>query len=1078
MNLSRGTDVIAKKRIRFGNLWIRWAIFLCFCTTVLPPTVNAADDIVDTNSLSIAELQNEISEQGHVIRSFRVEGVVCAVVWEQKTIVLQDDSATIFLELPSLDDAISVGERVAIEGDHCSLVRSRFGVQVNSALTLENARDHGNTISGSVFLDAGLQPIHLRWFNYLGDPVLNLEYEGPGIPRQSIPGFILREQSAKTSQMIFQQGIHFESFIAKDWESLSNFETTKSVGEGTATNIDLAHRARSENTGLAFDGYLAITNTGVYTFHLSSHDGSSLYIGNPAPRCRTTILGQGAAPSPQKMGQGLTAQYDNQWIELQGEVTFAGRDADGLQLELTVQGVRAQVTVINNFTLAPANLLHQQIKVIGICEVTRDTEAGTKIRVIVPSDQQIEISNSYQNIKDWNPRPENFITSVDQVRRLKPEEARRGLQVKVRGVVIWASSFGCVLQDSTGGVYIHLPQEDEADKPRVGDLFEFEGTTDPGDFSPVIIALKAKFLGATTLPEPIQPTWDQLMNGSLDAEYVEIRGVITAISQTEITLLMPEGKLKIIADDNLNYPLPNLPVAATTADGETQVEPPTAFVGSVVRIRGCLTAIWDLSSGHLRVGVIHLSPAIVQVDNMVPSNPFSLPTVKTVDLLRFDPRASALQMTKISGQIIYIGQRECFISDGGFGLRVPINTPLSLRSGDLVEAVGFPELGGPSPVLQVARVRKIGQAQLPPPIQIPPGELLNHSYDSTFVKIEATLISDTVRLNERVLELQVGPIHFLARLNSDSPTLGGFSPGSRLELTGVYVNTSEDQASPNIDPFELLLNNTADIVVLQQPSWWTVRHAMTLIAILAGALGLAFVWITVLHRKIEERTVQLQEEIETRQLVEQRRVMEQERSRVARDLHDELGAGLTEVGILGALAKNPMISSKEKERYLDQLTESARVLVTGLDEIVWAINPHYDSISSLATYYSLFAQRFLNLAGIACRLQIAESFPEYTLDSKLRHGIFLAFKEALNNIVRHSGASEVEIRIEVTGNQLLITIHDNGRGLQSVASVSGSDGLSGMHERLRQLGGGCLIESHVGEGTNVELRLDLNRVLT
>src|SRR5438132_9581192 len=146
--------------------------------------------------------------------------------------------------------------------------------------------------------------------------------------------------------------------------------------------------------------------------------------------------------------------------------------------------------------------------------------------------------------------------------------------------------------------------------------------------------------------------------------------------------------------------------------------------------------------------------------------------------------------------------------------------------------------------------------------------------------------------------------------------------------------------------------------------------------------------------------------------------MEQERTRVAQDLHDELGAGLTEVGILGSLAKNPSVPAAERERYLDRLTEAARSLVTGLDEIVWAVNPHYDSVASLASYYSLFAQRFLNLAGIACRLHIAEAFPDYPLDSRIRHGTFLAFKEALNNIVRHSGATEVELKIEVAEDRL------------------------------------------------------------
>jgi signal transduction histidine kinase len=245
-------------------------------------------------------------------------------------------------------------------------------------------------------------------------------------------------------------------------------------------------------------------------------------------------------------------------------------------------------------------------------------------------------------------------------------------------------------------------------------------------------------------------------------------------------------------------------------------------------------------------------------------------------------------------------------------------------------------------------------------------------------------------------------------------------------------------------------------------------------AALAGGLGLALVWITLLRRKVEERTAQLQNEIEERQKVEQHRAMEEERTRVARDLHDELGAGLTEVGILGSLAKNPSIPSEQKNAYLDQLTNAAHSLVTGLDEIVWAVNPQYDSVPSLASYYSLFAQRFLNLAGIACRLQIAESLPEYPLESRLRHGIFLAFKEALNNVVRHSGATEVRLQIGVARDELMISITDNGRGLPpGNGAAAGSDGLAGMQERMQQLGGACDVQSRAGEGTTVKFNLPL-----
>ena len=196
---------------------------------------------------------------------------------------------------------------------------------------------------------------------------------------------------------------------------------------------------------------------------------------------------------------------------------------------------------------------------------------------------------------------------------------------------------------------------------------------------------------------------------------------------------------------------------------------------------------------------------------------------------------------------------------------------------------------------------------------------------------------------------------------------------------------------------------------------------------------------------------------------------------MAQDLHDELGAGLTTVGILGELVKNPATPTEKKAGYLEQITHSAHSLVTALDEIVWAVNPQHDSIASSASYYAYFAQPFLNAAGIACRLEIADQFAEHPLDPHLRHGVFLAFKEALNNVVRHSGATEVTIKITTTSDQLVIAIHDNGHGMNPGESHPGQshDGLVGMRDRLTHLGGTFLISSQEGQGTTVEFRIPL-----
>jgi signal transduction histidine kinase len=615
-----------------------------------------------------------------------------------------------------------------------------------------------------------------------------------------------------------------------------------------------------------------------------------------------------------------------------------------------------------------------------------------------------------------------------------------------------------VLQDATGGVFILHGATDWTDQPRPGEMWEIEGNTDPGDFSPMINADRAVCLGSAALPEPVRPTWEQLMNGSLDAELVEIQGVIMSASPAAIHLLTRDGKVKINYHEY--YPLP--PATA-------------ALAGSVVRLRGVFTANWDAATGRVKAGEFYLGNVLLSVDESAPEDPFAMPEMRATDLLLFTSHAHALKRVKIAGQVLHALPHEAILHDGTIGLRVLTREPLSLKPGDRVEAVGFPRLGKPSPVLLEAMLRKTGSEPLPPPETISASELPDPRRDSKLVKIEAQLLSDTLQQDERMLEMQAGGQRFLARLHGGSREKS-LVRGSLLQLTGVYASAREDQGSR--EPFELLLGRPTDIVLLRQGPWWTVRHTIAVVAILSGGLLLALIWVKVLRKTVVQRTTQLAAEIGERQRAEQHRVMEQERSRVAQDLHDELGAGLTEAGILSSLVKNPAVPQEQKDGYLDQLSETCRTLVTGLDEIVWAVNPRYDSAADLAGYYSLFAQRFLALAGIACRLQVAESIPEHPLDSRLRHGVFLAFKEVLNNVVRHSQASEVKLAISVEGGILTVSVADNGRGFEAGGDLPGNDGLEGIRRRMRDLGGDCRIDSQPGRGSTVELTLPLERKTT
>ncbi len=209
-------------------------------------------------------------------------------------------------------------------------------------------------------------------------------------------------------------------------------------------------------------------------------------------------------------------------------------------------------------------------------------------------------------------------------------------------------------------------------------------------------------------------------------------------------------------------------------------------------------------------------------------------------------------------------------------------------------------------------------------------------------------------------------------------------------------------------------------------------------------LTAAVLWITQLHRQVEQRTVELGAQIRERQQVEHQRAMEQERARIAQDLHDELGSDITEISMLAARAKAATAPDEKRNQYLKQMREKAREMVAALDEIVWAMNPGHDSLGSLVSYFCLYADRFLGLANIAWRLEEKPGGAEHRVDSRRRHQLFLAFKEALTNVVRHSGASEVRLGIRVEDGQVRLSIADNGRGFSPELHTEEMDGVANM----------------------------------
>jgi signal transduction histidine kinase/ligand-binding sensor domain-containing protein len=210
-------------------------------------------------------------------------------------------------------------------------------------------------------------------------------------------------------------------------------------------------------------------------------------------------------------------------------------------------------------------------------------------------------------------------------------------------------------------------------------------------------------------------------------------------------------------------------------------------------------------------------------------------------------------------------------------------------------------------------------------------------------------------------------------------------------------------------------NETPSALVLTVvPRWWQTWWFQASLAALAVG-GVVLIVRAVSHRRLRLRLDRL----------EQESAVERERARIARNIHDDLGASLTRISLLTQAARRD--ENTEEGRRLGQIYETVRQITRSMDEIVWAVNPKNDHLDGLVSYLVSYAQGFLAVAGIRCRLDLPESLPTATLTSQVRHNLYLCLKEALNNVVKHSGAGEVMITMRVVANSFTLEIADNGR---------------------------------------------------
>jgi hypothetical protein len=205
-------------------------------------------------------------------------------------------------------------------------------------------------------------------------------------------------------------------------------------------------------------------------------------------------------------------------------------------------------------------------------------------------------------------------------------------------------------------------------------------------------------------------------------------------------------------------------------------------------------------------------------------------------------------------------------------------------------------------------------------------------------------------------------------------------------------------------------------------------------------------------------------------------LLQRERSRIAMDIHDDLGSRVTQLVLHGEVTQSELPSDAKMRPQIDLICHDAREVLSVLDEILWAVNPQRDDLRDFTTYVCSYAEQCLKYTTIQCLLDVDTESPDVELNLPLRRGLLMVTKEALNNAVKHSGATELRLQIRCEHGRLAVALFDNGKGFEPAAAAGRKrNGLVNMRQRMAELGGNCVIVSQLGEGCKIEFSVPLRQ---
>lgn len=676
------------------------------------------------------------------------------------------------------------------------------------------------------------------------------------------------------------------------------------------------------------------------------------------------------------------------------------------------------------------------------------------------------------------------IKSIDEIRKLSREEAAEALPAKLSGTCIYAANDEFFIHDGSCGIWVSgrnsklrglLREPSDLADLRIGMTVDVEGVTDPGTYARQILPTIIRQTGSGTLPKPLRISAEQLVAGSEDGQHVEIEGVIQDVQVLEdrtVCSLMSQGVNCLFA----------------LHGGSGRNLPP--LVDAKVSVIGALAPDHNNRSEAVLPKIISSTDDCIRIIKPPPADPFESPRVSLDDLRGFSPDVTLFHRKVTSGVVTFVRPGEFFfLQEGGTSIKVSSDA-VGLRPGFRVEVAGFIDISQHLAALKNGIVRRTGESPRPEARRVTARDILKsaswqaqpHHASSDLSGHNVTLHGIIRRIDRSspmapvAVWLETDNILFPANLPPetvlDEKQSDSWQPGAELELTGTCELIFRGRPDPLglYDPvgFHLWLASPNDVRITRTTPWWTTRRLS--IALLGTGIAalIAFGFVAVLRRQVKLQVRVIGRELETNAIAS-------ERERMARDLHDTLEQQLTGVAMqLESLAKSPQAQVPD---FRNRLTLATKMLHHSREEArrsVWDLrNRILENHGFAAAVESLAASAAID-GGPVVSTRISGSRAH--LPSAVTYQLLRMVQEALANALKHACASEIVISLEMSADQYVLSIRDDGCGFDAgLDHLPGPPhfGLIGMRERASRIGAEIAVVSQTGQGCTVHIRLPL-----